>query len=386
MQSDLQKSPKLLIVSDTGVAYDGNGEIVAFEPVVREIEHFYKLFESITWIASLQPVKENNFRAIHANNLTVIPCKRIGGPGLVNKIRIVGEYFHLFSLVAKEIRKADVIHSRGPAHAAIICAILSFFIKKNKIYWHKYAGDYGRKELPLSYGFFRWLLVHAKHTHVTINGRWPNQKPHLLSFENPCLTREEIEAGALSTRSKDFSGKLNFVFIGRLEDAKGVHRILHVLSKIDTDRIGQVHLIGDGPKRKEYEKYVKDNCKQEIIFHGFLQRNDIDKILSTSHVFLLPSDTEGFPKVVAEAANFGLVPVVSDVSCIGQYIIDDKTGYLIPPSDEVILQEKLEFVLSLAADKLQRMAYNCHAMASKFTYAYYNKRIIEEIVEGKSDE
>ena len=381
MQNNLSKRPRLLIVSDTGVSYDDNHEFVAFEPVVREIEHFGPLFDSITWIASLQTHSEKNFRSVEGIEVNVVPCKRIGGHGLANRLNIIAEYFNLFFLIKKEIKKADVIHSRGPAHAAIICAILSFFIRKNKIYWHKYAGDYGRKELPASFGFFRWLLVHAKHTHVTINGRWPNQKPHLLSFENPCLTGEEIEAGAMSVKSKDFSGKLNLVFIGRIEDAKGVHRILHVLSKLDSDRIGQVHLVGDGPKRKEYEKYVNDNCKQEIIFHGFLQRDEINKILSMSHVFLLPSDTEGFPKVVAEATNYGLIPIVSDVSCIGQYVIEGETGFLIEPKDENMLFEKTDNVLKMNGYQLQNMSERCHSLAELFTYSRYISRIKDEILE-----
>lgn len=374
MQSDLQKRPKLLIVSDTAVSYD-NGVLVGFEPVVREIEHFYHLFESITWIASLHSEEAKNRRALNGIEITVIPCKQVGGKGLKNRLNIIREYFHLFFLTIKEIKKADVIHSRGPSHAAIVCVFLSFFIRKDKVYWHKYAGNWVQLQPPISYGVLRFLLNKATHTNVTINGHWPHQLKHLLTFENPCLTEEDRMEGQQSVAHKDFSGKLDFVFIGRLEDAKGVHRILEVLSKVDNPRIGKVHLIGDGSKREEYEEYAKNHCKQEIIFHGFLKKDEINKVLSPSHVFLLPSDSEGFPKVVAEAANYGLIPIVSDVSCIGQYVIDSETGYLIPPKDTDALEKAVCIILDLSEEKLSYISRNCFDMASSFTFGHYNDRI-----------
>ena len=49
MSENISKRPKLLIVSDTAMRLDNN-VFKAFEPVVREIDNFRDLFESITWI------------------------------------------------------------------------------------------------------------------------------------------------------------------------------------------------------------------------------------------------------------------------------------------------------------------------------------------------
>lgn len=215
---------------------------------------------------------------------------------------------------------------------------------------------------------------------ATSGGFGPNQSEHLLTFENPCLTEEERAEGQLSVANKNFGGKLNFVFIGRLEDAKGVHRILQVFSNLENPRIGQVHLIGDGPKRAEYEEFARNNCKQDVVFHGFLKKDEINKVLSPSHVFLLPSDSEGFPKVVAEAANFGLIPIVSDMSCIGQYVIEGETGYLIPPKDTDALEKAVCKILDLSEEKLSYISKNCFDMASSFTFGHYNDRIKKSLL------
>lgn len=383
MQTDIQKRPKFLIVSDTAVSRGPNNEYLAFEPVAREIENFYPLFESITWIASEYPSSDSSYnrREIKDAKVNYILTPRVGGPGLVNLLLILKEYIRLIFLVRKEIKKADFIHSRGPAHAAIICALWSFVYRKDKVYWHKFAGNWAQKNPPKSYGFLRWLLKRANHTSVTINGHWPDQKPNQLTFENPCLTKEEREIGKKSIEQKDYSGKLEFVFVGRLEDPKGVQRILNVLSDIRSHRVGTIHLVGDGPKRKVYEQFVRDNKMDNVVFHGYMSRQDINKLLSKSHVFLLPSSaSEGFPKVIAEAANYGLIPVVSDVSSIAQYIIEGKTGFVVKNADENILKEKLLYLIGMSADKFNIIALNAYSMAQDFTYDHYNDRIIKDIL------
>lgn len=383
MQTDIQKRSKFLIVSDTAVSRGPNGEYLAFEPVAREIESFYPLFESITWIASEYPASDSSYnrREIKDAQVNYILTPRVGGPGLLNLLLILREYIRLVFLVRREIKKADFIHSRGPAHAAIICALWSFVYRKDKIYWHKFAGNWNQKNPPKSYGFLRWLLKRADHTSVTINGHWPDQKPNQLTFENPCLTKEEREAGKSVIAQKDYSGKLDFVFVGRLEDPKGVQRILNVFTQINSDRIGTFHFVGDGPKRKHYEQFVQDNKMNNVIFYGYLSRNEINTVLSKSHVFLLPSSaSEGFPKVIAEAANYGLIPVVSDVSSIAQYIIDYETGFVVKNADEGTLKEKLLYLLDMSNDKFQSIATNAYNMAHDFTYEHYNERITNDIL------
>jgi len=374
----------LAVISHTEHFWDANGQIVGWGATVRELDHLTEVFDKVIHLACLYdgPLPAGML-PYESPNVEFVPLKPSGGESIVGKLDVLLKMPHNMRVVKDVLRRCDVFQFRAPTGMGVY--MIPYLLRSGVPGWFKYAGNWAEPHPPLAYLLQRHYLKTQSKYIVTINGHWADQKSNQLTFENPCLTEEELRLGEAVLKDKDYSGLLNLAFVGRLEDAKGVRRLLNVLAKIDINRIGTVHLIGDGPMRGEYEQLAKQS-KANIVFHGFLKRDEINEILRESHIFTLPSDSEGFPKVVAEAANFGLVPVVSDVSCIGQYIIDDKTGYLIPPSDEVILQEKLEFVLSLAADKLQRMAYNCHAMASKFTYVYYNKRIIEEIVEGKRDE
>ena len=64
---------------------------------------------------------------------------------------------------------------------------------------------------------------------------------------------------------------------------------------------------------------------------GWLNREDIFKIYSRSHILILLFKTEGFPKVVAEAAVFGCVPIVSNFNGISKFIEHGNNGFIMNP-------------------------------------------------------
>ena len=82
--------------------------------------------------------------------------------------------------------------------------------------------------------------------------------------------------------------------------------------------------------------------------------------------------------------NFGCIPIVSDVSCISQYIQDDVNGFLIKPIASKEILKKINLALNLTySERLKIKKYN-FKLAEKFTYDYYNNRIMNEIFKLKS--
>ena len=82
--------------------------------------------------------------------------------------------------------------------------------------------------------------------------------------------------------------------------------------------------------------------------------------------------------------NFGCIPIVSDVSCISQYIQDGVNGFLIKPITSKEILKKINLALNLTySERLKIKKYN-FKLAEKFTYEYYNNRIMNEIFKLKS--
>jgi L-malate glycosyltransferase len=137
----------------------------------------------------------------------------------------------------------------------------------------------------------------------------------------------------------------------------------------------QLHLVGDGPLRKQIETLVyTKNLQANIHFHGF-QKNAMDYI-QNADVLLLPSLIEGLPGVILEAF-FCRTPVVAyDVGGIKEIVIPNETGYLVPKGN---VQEFVESV----QEALQQNEKNTSLVEKAFelvTSKYLNTQIAKEFI------
>ena len=364
---------KLTIVSDTSIYFD-NGKFYAFGPVVREIEFIEEFFDKIVWIGFNDFDKKNDLsmQKIASKKIEVILLKKVGGKGILSNIKILLHYPSIFFIILKNILNADIVHTRAPSHPALIAFFISFFYK-NKIWWNKYAGNWDQKNDSNSYQFQKWVLNKIYFSKVTINGFWENQPKHCLSFENPCLTEMDIQKGTLIANKKQFETPFNFIFIGRLDEKKGVDKIIEALRAISFDKIGSVNFIGNGEKLDHY-KIETAFLKNKINFHGFLDKNTIFKILETTHFLLLPSQSEGFPKVIAEAACFGVVPIVSNVGAISHYI-NETNGFLWDLNSKENYTTIVSKAIYTNGLVLKEKSNKIQEVAQKFTFIFYLEKL-----------
>lgn len=352
--------------------------VSVFEPTLREIESIATYFSQIVWIGyKFEGPKPGYSRSAKVKNLRCKPYPAVfGGPSFLHKMRMIWYIPRLVQNIRYELASAEFVHTRGPSVPALIGVLISFFDLKRS-YWHKYAGNWRERNPPLAYGIQRWLLKNIKSATVTINGKWPDQKSHMLSFENPCVELRELNEFQSSER-KNFSGNLSVCFVGALIPAKGVDKLLRALRTFDEQSgISKVYIVGDGTERKELQQKANE-LLIETEFCGFLKRDRILDVYRKSHVIVLASDTEGFPKVIAEASAFGVIPIVSDVSAIGQYIKNNVSGVLLKNNTDQDIAQSLALLLSdrLAA---QKMSEAVKTITTLFTYERFSERIAKEV-------
>ena len=215
---------------------------------------------------------------------------------------------------------------------------------------------------------------------MTINGTWPNQPKHCYTFENPCLTRAERSEGVSIIKQKTYEAPFSFCFVGRLDDAKGVQRIIDAFGALENlSLVKAIHFIGNGDNMEVY----KQECIEHhipAVFYGFLPRSKVFDIYKKCQFLMLPSTaSEGFPKVIAEGMNFGCIPIVSNVSSIGQYI-QTENGFVVCPTKAEVLLSVIEAIETTPVSVLKKKAIHGYATASKFTFEHYNSRILNEII------
>jgi len=369
---------KLAIISHTEHYKKEDGTIVGWGPTISELNHLAQDFGKIYHIAFLHSgTPPPSSLPYTASNIEFVPLQPVGGKGLVAKLKIIRNIPIIIHTVRKTLRKVDVFQMRTPTGIGVfLIPYLTLFSSKKG--WYKYAGNWNQDNPPLGYALQRWMLKNQNRK-VTINGRWPKQPKQCLTFENPCLTEIEREEGLQIAKTKSFSPPFTFCFVGRLEDAKGVQRIIDAFGLLhNLENIATIHFIGNGEKMDHYKK----QCTAlgiPAVFHGFLERKQVFEIYKKAHFILLPSDSEGFPKVIAEAMNFGCIPIVSDISSIGQYI-NTNTGFLLNPINSEKIEELVRKATSKSTEELTNMAFNSYLVVSKFTFENYRQKIQEEIM------
>ena len=370
---------KLAIISHTEHYRNTDGEIVGWGPTITEINHLIDRFDKIYHVAFFheeEPPPSSIPYTSEAIEFVALPPS--GGKTLGSKLSVLTNLPQTLAVVKNVLKKVDAFQFRAPVGIGVY--LIPYLNRSEKKGWFKYAGNWAQENPPLGYALQRKMLMN-QHRTVTINGKWPQQPKQCLTFENPCLTLKEREEGKILLQNKAYRPKFTFCFVGRLEDEKGVQRILDAFASFDNARhfVEEIHLIGNGAKRTHYEEQVGKN-DLPVTFHGFLSRNEVFDIYQQSHFLLLPSTaSEGFPKVIAEGMNFGCIPIVSDVSSIGQYI-HAANGFIVNPTTAEKLASILVEIQQLKEEVLKEKATQAYQVAKNFTFEHYNERIMTEIL------
>ena len=114
-------------------------------------------------------------------------------------------------------------------------------------------------------------------------------------------------------------------------------------------------VVGDGPQFKKLKNKVDDENIRDVIFTG--SRSDVENIIPSCDVLILPSFSESFGLVLIEALACGKPVIGSNVGGITE-IINEDVGLFVNPNkvssiarsiDKIINDEDLRYVLSLNA-------------------------------------
>ncbi len=209
---------------------------------------------------------------------------------------------------------------------------------------HAYAG-YMAKQMLKDQGISIPMVTTLHGTDITLVGNHPNYKSAVsFSINKSDVVTSVSESLKKATHElfdikKDIVVIPNFIELNKVNTAKSVtcersvmahpderivthisnfrkvkriDDVVAIFNKIQHTIPAKLMMVGDGPEREKAEKLCeKLGISDKVIFFG--NSNEIDKILSYSDLFLLPSETESFGLAALEAMACG-VPVISSNS------------------------------------------------------------------------
>jgi len=167
------------------------------------------------------------------------------------------------------------------------------------------------------------------------------QKNKLIILPNP-----------ISSVHREFKNRINLpkkenivLSVGRLNNQKGHEIGVKAFSKLKPNN-WELHIVGEGPKRKKYEDLISElKMTDKIKLIG--RDNNISNYYLKSKIFIFPSRFEGFPNALTEAMYMGLPCISTDCPTGPSELIDNgENGYLIPVDDVENLTTKLELLIN----------------------------------------
>jgi glycosyltransferase involved in cell wall biosynthesis len=110
-------------------------------------------------------------------------------------------------------------------------------------------------------------------------------------------------------------GARDFISVARLVPKKDHTTLLAAYARYRelVPQPRDLHLCGNGPERERLEMRVRElGLAEHVHFHGFVQADEVARLLGRSLALLLPSSEEQFGQAVLEAQAMGLPVIVSD--------------------------------------------------------------------------
>ena len=163
-----------------------------------------------------------------------------------------------------------------------------------------------------------------------------------------------IEKDNISAHAKSISGKLNInlLFVGRLVKYKGLEYLIKALPSIvqrysKETRRPHLIIVGKGDDETRLKEIINQNDISEYVsFRGYItDRNTLYSIYDECDILIIPSLTEGTPKIIPEAMARGLPIIATNVGGLPYMIKDGEAGIIVESANSREIGESIKYIV-----------------------------------------
>lgn len=184
---------------------------------------------------------------------------------------------------------------------------------------------------------------------------------------------------ATSIQKKHSLNEFTVLFVGRLAEVKGVKYLLEAARILKEEGSSfKVLVVGDGPLKSEFEKYIKDNqLSSRVELVGWVASDQLNDYYSVADVFVGPSLSEPQGLVFCEALATGTPVIATKVGGIVDIVQEGKTGYLVSPGSSSEIAKELDQMIKNPKQTKKMAAAARPSVESRFSWDSTIKRYSE---------
>lgn len=349
---------KFLIITHVPHIVEQN-HFFAYAPYVNEMNIWVKHVDEVLILAPVSNQPKTAIDSAYTHSaIDFIKIENFDILNFKNSISAVLKFPKIVWKMYKAMQKADHIHLRCPGNIGLLgCFVQILF--PSKIKTAKYAGNWDpNSKRPWTYKLQKWIISNTfltRNMQVIVYGKWKESSRNIKSF----FTASYREEDKLPIVQKGVKSKINFIFVGVLVTGKKPLYAIQLVERfIEKGFSAQLSLYGEGKERYELENYISKKQLQNIVFiKGNQSKETVQEAYKQSHFVVLPSDSEGWPKAIAEGMFWGCIPLATKVSCVPFMLDYGNRGVLLEMNlEKDVLQIENVLRNQFLFDKMQERA------------------------------
>ncbi|MEA5449341.1 glycosyltransferase family 4 protein [Leptolyngbya sp. CCNP1308] len=172
------------------------------------------------------------------------------------------------------------------------------------------------------------------------------QPEQVMVLKNPVVFPRYVPLRSAASLNK--TRCIKFLFMGKINERKGVYDLVQSISKMDPKDQEKITVILAGSGEVEQLKSFADdlNVLNQLQFLGWVNAEVRDRLLAEADVFILPSYNEGLPMALLEAMSWGLPVITTAVGGIPEVVTPNVNGFLLQPGDIVGLSNAMSSLIN----------------------------------------
>lgn len=142
------------------------------------------------------------------------------------------------------------------------------------------------------------------------------------------------------------AGTTKILFLGEIGPRKGVPILLQALSGLRDLNDWTAIIAGTGELAPTRQEIARLGLEDRVTLPGWLGPDQVDALLASADMLVLPSTDENLPMSIIEAMGQGVAVVATPVGAVEDIIRHGETGLLVPPGDPAALTAALRRLLT----------------------------------------
>ena len=284
----------------------------------------------------------------------------------------------------------DIVHIHEPFASAVTLSALTFDKPTMKVptkiaTYHSYKGSNLYKLVSN-----RILQRYAKE----LDGQIAVSKPAKNFIEDHIPADYKVIPNGIDTDKfskalpyhEYMDGKINILFVGRIEKRKGLRFLLSAYSDLKW-KFPNIRLIivGKGPLDVESSKIIGERNPEDVVFAGAVSEEEKLRYFATANVFCAPATgQESFGIVLLEAMASSTPVVASSIEGFSEVVCHNQDSLLFEPRNVEDLKKSLSILIQ-TPDLRERLVANGLHSARKYKWDNVSDKVIDYYHQSSSD-